>query len=36
MEFGVKPIPISRYVRNVIVEHIVEETTTEKQLTKTK
>ena len=32
----IKPIPISRYVRNVIVEHIVEETTTEKQLTKTK
>ena len=32
MERGVRPIPISRYVRNIIVEHIVEETSAEKQL----
>ena len=36
MESGIRPIPISRYVRNIIVEHIVEETTPEKQLTKNK
>jgi len=36
MENGIKPIPISRYVRNVIVEHIVKETSPEKQLTKTR
>jgi hypothetical protein len=36
METGIKPIPISRYVRNIIVEHIVEETSPEKQLIKTK
>lgn len=36
MESGIRPIPISRYVRNIIVEHIVEETSPEKQLTKNK
>lgn len=36
MESGIRPIPISRYVRNIIVEHIVEETSPEKQLTKHK
>lgn len=36
MERGVRPIPISRYVRNIIVEHIVEETSPEKQLIKTR
>lgn len=36
MEDKIKPIAISKYVRNLIVEHIVEETTTEKQLTKNK
>ena len=34
MENGVKPIAISRYVRQLIVEHIVDETKPEKQLTK--
>lgn len=34
MELGIKPIPISRYIRNIIVEHIVEETAPEKQLSK--
>ena len=36
MENGTKPIPVSRYVRNLIVEHIVEETSPEKQLIKIK
>lgn len=36
MESGIRPIPISRYVRNIIVEHIVEETSPVKQLTKNK
>jgi len=34
METGIKPVAISRYVRQLIVEHIVEETKPEKQLTK--
>jgi len=34
METSVKPISISRYVRQLIVEHIVEETKPEKQLIK--
>ena len=34
MENKIKPIPISRYVRNIIVEHIVREISPEKQLTK--
>ena len=34
MENRIKPIPISRYVRNIIVEHIVHEISPEKQLTK--
>jgi hypothetical protein len=34
MENRIKPIPISRYVRNIIVEHIVQEISPEKQLTK--
>jgi hypothetical protein len=34
MEHKVRPIPISRYVRNIIVEHIVQEISPEKQLTK--
>lgn len=34
MENKVKPIPISRYVRNIIVEHIVQEISPEKQLIK--
>lgn len=34
METRVKPIPLSRYIRNIIVEHIVKETTTEKKLIK--
>jgi len=34
MESKTKPIAVSRYVRQLIVKHIVEETTTEKQLTK--
>jgi len=36
MENGVKPEAISRYVRQLIVEHIVEEQKLEKQLTKIK
>ena len=36
MENNTKPIPVSRYVRNIIVEHIVSETSLEKQLTKIK
>ena len=36
MENRIKPVAISRYVRQLIVEHIVEETTPEKQLTKNK
>ena len=36
MENGVKPVAISRYVRQLIVEHIVEEQKLEKQLTKIK
>ena len=34
MENRIKPVAISRYVRQLIVEHIVEETTTEKKLIK--
>lgn len=34
MEHGIKPIPISKYVRNIIVEHIVKEISPEKQLLK--
>jgi hypothetical protein len=34
MENKIKPIPISRYIRNIIVEHIVQEISPEKQLTK--
>ena len=34
MENGVKPVAISRYVRQLIVEHIVDETKIEKQLIK--
>ena len=36
MENGIKPVAISRYVRQLIVEHIVEEQKLEKQLTKIK
>ena len=36
MEDRVKPVAISRYVRQLIVEHIVEETKPEKQLIKNK
>ena len=36
MENKTKPPPVSRYVRQLIVEHIVEETAPEKQLIKTK
>ena len=36
MENNTKPIPVSRYVRNIIVEHIVSETSLENQLTKIK
>ena len=36
MENKTKPLPVSRYVRQFIVEHIVEETAPEKQLIKTK
>ena len=36
MENKSKPLPVSRYVRQLIVEHIVEETAPEKQLIKTK
>jgi protein subunit release factor A len=34
METGVKPVAISRYVRQLIVEHIVDENKIEKQLIK--
>jgi hypothetical protein len=34
MENRVKPISISRYIRNIIIEHIVDEISPEKQLTK--
>ena len=34
METGIKPVAISRYVRQLIVEHIVDETKIEKQLIK--
>ena len=34
MENGVKPVAISRYVRQLIVEHIVDENKIEKQLIK--
>jgi len=34
MENGIKPVAISRYVRQLIVEHIVDETKPAKQLTK--
>lgn len=36
MESRIKPVAISRYVRQLIVEHIVEETKPEKQLIKNK
>jgi len=36
MENKTKPMPVSKYVRQLIVEHIVEETAPEKQLIKTK
>ena len=36
MEDRIKPVAISRYVRQLIVEHIVEETKPEKQLIKNK
>ena len=36
MENKTKPLPVSRYVRQLIVEHIVKETAPEKQLIKTK
>ena len=36
MESKTKPIPVSKYVRLLIVEHIVEETAPEKQLIKNK
>ena len=36
MENRIKPVAISRYVRQLIVEHIVEETKPEKQLIKNK
>ena len=36
MENKTKPLPVSKYVRNLIVEHIVTETAPEKQLIKTK
>ena len=36
MENKTKPLPVSRYVRQLIVEHIVEETAPDKQLIKTK
>jgi hypothetical protein len=32
MEFGIKPMTISKYVRQLILHHIIEETTTEKQI----
>lgn len=34
METGKKPIPISRYIRQLIVEHIVQELSPDKQLIK--
>ena len=34
METGIKPVAISRYVRQLIVEHIVDENKIEKQLIK--
>tara|TARA_R110001632_G_scaffold124359_1_gene237200 strand:+ start:332 stop:802 length:471 start_codon:yes stop_codon:yes gene_type:complete len=36
MENKTKPLPVSKYVRQLIVEHIVKETAPEKQLIKTK
>lgn len=36
MENKIKPIPISKYVRNIIINHIVEELSPEKQLIKQK
>jgi len=36
MERSTKPVAISRYVRQLIVEHIVDETKPEKQLIKNK
>lgn len=36
MENRIKPIPISKYIREIIVKHIVKETSPEKQLTKQK
>lgn len=36
METRVRPIPLSKYIRSIIVEHIVKETTTEKKLIKHK
>lgn len=36
METKTKPMPVSRYVRQLIVEHIVAETAPEKQLIKSK
>ena len=36
MENKTKPLPVSKYVRQLIVEHIVEETSPEKQLIKIK
>ena len=36
MENKTKPLPVSKYVRQLIVEHIVEETAPEKKLIKTK
>ena len=36
MENKSRPLPVSKYVRNLIVEHIVTETAPEKQLIKTK
>jgi len=36
MERGIKPISLSKYIRQIIVEHIVQESSPEKQLTKIK
>ena len=36
MENGIKPISLSKYVRQIIVEHIVKESSPEKQLIKIK
>lgn len=36
MESGIRPIPISKYVRQLIVEHIVEETSTDTVIKKLK